>query len=425
MAKQPSQHNGYQQLTDELKHGQPANCYIFYGDERFLLERSIVQLRNLICPEGSGGFNHRQFDGRTVSLDEIEAAVNTYPAFAERTLIEVTDYNMFTGRGTAGSANSGASDGTANKPASRLPGGAGSSSLSADPNGSDDAYGGDDSAGDSFGATTAAATDGAADDTAASRDGKKTASGDADHRLTELICDLPDYVCLVFIFDISAFKPDSRRKNTSAILKHARTVEFSVQSTDRLTKWIVKHFEDAGKRITASDAAYLAFITGGLMYSLLGEIEKVSAYVREPSVTRADIDAVVAPVLDAVAYKLTDALTRREFDTAMHILDELFRMREPAHKIMFAIAVKMRQLLAARVCLDNKLDRKALVEIIALPRNLEFQAGYLMETARKTTLTRCRDYVRLCSEAGYALNSQPDSELRVTELLTQLAFASE
>jgi len=407
MAKQPSQHDGYRQLTDELKRGQPANCYIFYGDERFLLERSIIQLRNLICPEGSGGFNHRQFDGKTVSLDEIEAAVNTYPAFAERTLIEVTDYNMFTGRGDSARDSMLASAGTA-----------------------------DDDTEDGAGAAAAAAADGSADDAAAdsasadgaaaaSWSGKKTASGDANLRLTELICDLPDYVCLVFIYDITAFKPDSRRKNTAAILKHAGTVEFSVQSTDRLTRWIVKHFEDAGKNITASDAAYLAFITGGLMYSLLGEIEKVSAYAKGSSVTRTDIDAVVTPVLDAVAYKLTDALTRREFDTAMRILDELFRMREPAHKIMFAIAVKMRQLLAARVCIDNKLDRKALVEIIALPRNLEFQAGYLMETARKTTLARCRDYVRLCSEAGYALNSQPDSELRVTELLTQLAFASE
>ena len=402
MAKQSSQRDDYRQLTDELKSGKPANCYIFYGDERFLLERSVQQLRNLICPEGTGSFNYRQFDGKTVSVDEIEAAVDTYPAFTERTLIEVTDYNMFA---------------------------AGGKHVKFDDSqiGESDTLQTDDSDDSSSAANFSANFEmlNSPDETASSSSGRKKPSKDAEQRLVDLICDLPEYVCLVFIFDLITFKPDLRRKNTSAILKHTRTIEFSVQSTDRLTKWIVQHFKDAGKMISSSDAAYLSFITGGLMYSLLSEIEKVSAYASGPIITRSDIDAVVTPILDTVAYKLTDSLIRREFETAMRILDELFRMREPAHKIMYAIAVKMRQLLAARICLENNLDKSELIRIIALPKNLEFQAGYLMDTARKTTLTRCRNYVLLCSEAGYALNSRSNGELRITELMAQLAFAPE
>ena len=390
MLKQPLNKYDYQQLSNELKNGRPGNCYIFYGDERFLLERTLEQLRGLICPDGQGSFNYRQFDGKTVNVDEIEAAVNTYPVFAERTLIEVIDYNMFGSKAAAGESAKSQSD-------------------------------------ESEGLQLAEPDDNESfqDEAAPAPTGKKASSTDADQRLVDLISDLPSYVCLVFVFDLVAFKPDSRRKKASAILKQANTVEFTVQNNSRLTKWIIKHFETSGKTIGSADAAYLSFITGGLMYSLLSEINKVSAYAKGQTVTRADIDAVVTPVLDAVAYKLTDALIKREFKTSMQILDELFRMREPPHKIMFAIAAKMRQLLAARICIDNNLDKKALIDIIGLPKNLEFQAGYLLDTARKTTLVRCREYVLQCSETGYALNSQPDPELRIIELLAKLAFASD
>jgi len=332
---------GYKILNESIKSGQIGKFYIFYGDERYLLERSLGELRRRLCPEGLSSFNYRRFEGKDIVFNELDAAISTLPVFAERTLVEIHDFDIF---------------GNAEK-----------------------------------------------------------------QRLSELLSDLPDYVCVVLVFDVAPYKPDGRVKADKEILKNAQIVEFPVQSQGVMINWISRHFKDAGKQISTADAEYLVTITGGYMATLHNEIEKTAAYAKAGIVTRADIDAVVTPVLDAVAYKLTDAIVRREYDSAMRVLDELFRMREPPQRIIYSISLKMRQFLAARVCIDKGVGRDALCDMCGI--KYEFQAKLLMDTARKTTLADCRAAVRLCAETAYAINISPEPEARLIELIAELAFS--
>ena len=244
---------------------------------------------------------------------------------------------------------------------------------------------------------------------------------DAKQRLCDLFSDLPDYICIVLIYSTIDYKPDNRQKINKEILKYASVIEFVTQEQDKLVKWIKRHFQDAGKNISTSDAEYLAFITGGLMASLNGEIEKTAAYSKSDTITRNDIDAVVTPVLDTVAYKLTDALVNRDNSKALHVLDELFQMREVPHKIIYSISLKMRQLLAARICIESNLNRTALMEMCGIRH--DFQARTLMSTAGKATLSRCRSAVLFCSETALELNSSTEPESRMIELVTKLALS--
>jgi len=244
--------------------------------------------------------------------------------------------------------------------------------------------------------------------------------GDSRQRLCEIFSDLPDYICIVFVYSTIEYKPDGRQKINKEILKHACVVEFLAQEQNKLVKWIKRHFQDAGKSISTSDAEYLAFITGGLMAALNGEIEKTAAYSIHETITRDDIDAVVTPVLDTVAYKLTDAIISRDNTRALRILDELFQMREVPHKMIYSISLKMRQLLAARICLDNGLDRAALMNMCNIRH--DFQARTLMSTASKATLPDCRNAVLFCSETAFELNSSAEPESRMIELVTKLAL---
>jgi len=333
--------NGYQRFAESLKSGNIDKFYIFHGEERYLLEHSLSQIRQKLCTSGLDSFNYKRFGGKGFSVSELDDAINTLPAFAERSLIEIDDYDIFT---------------------------------------SDDRQ-----------------------------------------RLAEIFGDLPDYICLVIIFDAVAYKPDGRQKLNAEILKHSEVVEFTVQDQDKLVKWIRRHFADAGKNISVGDSEYLAFITGGYMTTLHSEIEKVAAYSKGDAVTREDIDAVVEPVLDTVAYKLADALARREFALAIRILDELFQMREAPHKLMFSISLKLRQLLAARVCIESSLDKSALMDMCGIRH--EFQARTLLDTARRMTLSNCRKAVLHSSETAYELNSSPDPEARMVELILKLAHS--
>ena len=307
-----------------------------------MLESSIAELRKKLCPDGLDGFNYRRYEGGGLSVDELDGAVNTLPVFAERTLVEVFDYDVF--------------------------------------------------------------------------------SGEDKDRLAELFSDLPEYACVVFVFDTIPFKPDRRRKQDAEILKRADSVEFSVQDKSLLIKWITRHFADAGKGVSSADAEYLAMITGGYMTALHSEIEKAAAFASGDVVTRADIDAVVTPVIDAVIYKLTDALIARENAAALQILDDLFMMREAPHKILFSISLKMRQLLAARVWVESGLGMNALMEVCGI--RYDFQASQLMSIAKKTNLYHCRGAVLACSETARLLNSSSEPEACLVELAARLAFLS-
>ena len=365
MAQKKSTNDSYDVFYASMKAGQIGCFYIFHGEERYLLEHSLHELRRRLCPDGLDGFNYKRFEGRGLKINELDEAIDALPVFAERTLIEVHDYDIFKGK----------------------------SSIDSDEESSE----------------------------APLTAGKTKNSDDNDKRLlTGVLSNLPEYVCLIIVYDALPYKPDGRLKLDKEILKYAQVVEFKVQEQSRLTNWIQRHFDSAGKRISKADAEYLALITDGYMAALIGEIAKVSAYSNGDSISREDIDAVVTPVLSAYAYKLTDALIARKHITAMNILDELFQLREPPQKIIFNISLKMRQFLAARMCIDNQLGKSALMDICAI--RYDFQALALMEAARKTTSSLCCEAVLLCSQAAFDLNSSPEPEARLIELVAHLAF---
>ncbi|MDR3209319.1 MAG: DNA polymerase III subunit delta, partial [Oscillospiraceae bacterium] len=245
MAKKSTDNAEYNALRDAVKAGTPARLYIFHGEEPYLREAMVASLRECLLPGGTNGFNYRRFSGR-VPAETLREAVETLPAFAERTLVEVMDYEF-------------------------------------------------------------------------SRDLEA---------IMPTLRDLPEYICLVFINSAVEFKPDKRQKITAELLKLASVVEFSIQEQSKLVPWVRRHFDSRGKRISPADAEYLAFITGGLMTSLIGEIDKLAAYAAGDTVTRAEIDALVTPVLEAEIYNLTDAVAKRDYRAAAEVLRKLIALRE-------------------------------------------------------------------------------------------------
>jgi DNA polymerase-3 subunit delta len=238
--------------------------------------------------------------------------------------------------------------------------------------------------------------------------------------LVALLSDLPEHVCLVFVYDILGYAPDKRLKKLTAVLKdNATVVEFTAPPQSKLIKWIKTHVKDCGKQIDTPTAEYLAFITGGLMTALNTEIEKVCFYAAGDTVARADIDAVVTPVLDAVSWKLTDHIAGGRFNDASHVLVDLLNMREPPHKLIYVVTLKLRQLLAARLCLDGARGEKELMRICDI--RFDFQARNLLASARKTTAERCARFVLLASETALLMNTGAAPESLLTELLIRLA----
>lgn len=244
---------------------------------------------------------------------------------------------------------------------------------------------------------------------------------EAKNSLLSIFLDVPEYVCILFIFDTVEFKLNARTKLDAALKKHVTAVKFESQSQNSLVKWIKQHFASRGKKIDDSTAEYLAFISGGLMNAIITEIEKCSAYSDSDTITRETIDAVVTPALDAAIYKMTDEVIRGRSDEAALILGDLLKMQEPPHKIIYSLSQKMRQLLAAKICVENGRGARDLMEVCDI--KYDFQARNLVSSVQRISKAWCKNASRACAAAAYQMNSGGgDNRELLSQLLIELAL---
>lgn len=334
--------DGLSQLKTQLKTGDFARLYLFYGEERYLLEHYLGLLRKKLLDGPAEDFNYHRFPQGTVDLQALTDAVEAVPMMAAHTLVQVDDYDL--------------------------------SKLSE-----------------------------------ASRDS-----------LTAILSDLPDYCTVVLVFDTVPFKVDGRYKKLKAALDAGVAVEFARQSQRDLTAWIRKHAMAGGKDISDAACEYLTFRTGGAMTTLESELQKLTAYAQGREITRADIDAVVIPVLDAQVFEITDAISAGNYDQALGTLRLLLGMQQEPILILAAIGSQMRRLLYARTCLAAGKGDGALGDLLKAATGRAPHPYVLSKTisaARRVSDRFCRDAVTLCMKTDWQMKSSAADPDRALELL--------
>ena len=246
------------------------------------------------------------------------------------------------------------------------------------------------------------------------------AAGDRDE-LCAFLSDLPEDCCLVFYYDLLSFKADARMKKLTAVLKEkGLVVDFARQEPGDLRDWIARRFKALGHDIAVQEANYLLELRGDLMQDLVTEIEKIGAYAPGRGITRADIDAVVIPQLDAAVFQMTDALSRGDFNAAAAVLESLLSARESGIMILSVMGKYFRQLYTARLLLEQRKGPPALADLWSMKS--PWQAQKLMDAARRYPLPWCRSAVKRCAETDLAMKSYggEENELLVG-LLVELA----
>lgn len=330
------------ELKRAIQEGAPKSLYVFYGEEAFLRDYYLARLKQAVLPEGLEDFNLHAAQGKDCSVDWIEQAVDCLPMMSGRTLVTVTDFDLY---------------GLGEKPREQL---------------------------------------------------------------LDILCALPDYCCLVFIYDLLPYKADGRSKLSALLKKEGAVVNFQRQEQGDLTDWICRQFKKAGKSVDTEDARYLIFLCGDLMHDLASEIGKLTAYADHPRVTRADMDAVVIPKLDAVVFQMTDAMARKDFDKAASVLADLLHGQQAPIMILTAMGKYFRQLYTARLYLDAGKGRGELMELWGMKS--AYPADKLLDAARRFSLPWCRYAVRRCAETDIVLKSSYGQEGEVlTGLLMELA----
>lgn len=333
----------FKQFKQELKAGSPRSLYVFHGEETYFKEYYFRELKKQLIPPELEQLNFHPIPGKECTLQRLRETVDCLPVMSERTLVAVTDYDLYGGSAEA-------------------------------------------------------------------RDG-----------LCALLSDLPEDCCLVFYYDLLPFKADARMKKLTNLLKEkGLVVDFARQEPSDLKDWIIRRFKALGHDIAPREAAYLLECRGDLMQDLVTEIEKIGAYASGRQVTRADIDAVVIPQLDAAVFQMTDAITRNDFDGAAAVLDSLLGARESSIMILSVVGKCFRQLYTARLLLERRRGPADLASLWNMKSS--WQAERLMDAARRYSLPWCRNAVRRCAETDLAMKSYGGEENDLlVGLLTELA----
>ena len=332
--------SGLDKLKKDLSTGKPGQLYIFHGEETYLRDHYLGRLREAVLTGGLGEFNRHDLSARDMSPHALEEAVDCLPMMAERTLVEVTDFDLF-------------------------------------------------------------------------KAGEKDREG-----YIRILSNLPDYCCLVFLYDILEYKPDARTKLAQTVKAHSTVVNFARQSPRELVDWVRRHFKAQGKEIDSRLCEELIFLCGDLMHSLQQEIGKIAAFAKGDKITRADIEAVAAPQLSAVVFRIADAIGEKSFDRAAATLGELYQMQKSPYEIMGAFGKQMRQLYSARLALAGGKGAAWVAQLWGM----RYPADRLLVSARRFSLQWCRRAVVRCAQTDLAMKSTgQDAKELMTTLLLELA----
>lgn len=335
---------GYQKLKKDLSEGNPGQLYLLYGEETYLRDYYLDKLRDRLLSGGMGEFNLHEIKAKDMSPHALEEAVDCLPMMGERTLIMVTDYDLF-----------------------------------------------------------------------------KANEKDREQYI-RIVSQLPAYCCVVFLYDLIEYKGDARTKLAAALKQHGTLVNFVRQDQGDLVDWVRRRFKALGKDIDSRLALDLIFLCGDLMTNLIGEIEKIGAYSKQKHITKADIETVATPQLDAVVFRMTDAIGEGSFDKAAAVLGELYQMQEPPIKIMWSLGRQMRQLYSARLALEQGRGASYVASLWGIK---PYPADKLLNSARRMSLKWCRNAVVRCGQTDLAMKSTgQDGQELLTTLLLELAASS-
>lgn len=91
----PKENAAFQKLKADISAGTPGCVYVFYGEEAYLREYYLDELRKKLIPAGFEEFNYHRLEGRELTVQALAEMAEAMPMMTERTLIQVSDFDIF------------------------------------------------------------------------------------------------------------------------------------------------------------------------------------------------------------------------------------------------------------------------------------------------------------------------------------------
>ena len=152
--------------------------------------------------------------------------------------------------------------------------------------------------------------------------------------LPEYLAELPDYLCMIFVE-----QEVDKRSMYKAVKKYGRIVDFSVQDTETIMRWVLGILGREGKKITRREMELFLGKTGNDMGNIEKELEKLICYTMGREViTAEDIEAVCTAQISNHIFDMIRAVTEKKQKRALDLYYDLLALKEPPMRILFLLA---------------------------------------------------------------------------------------
>lgn len=287
-------------LKLQLKTKTPARIYLFHGDEPFLIDYYVGDIKKIILEGDNESLNLSIFEGN-IDIDEIIDACDTFPVFAERKLVIVKNSGLFYSKSKKNSSSSNDED---------MP---------------------------------------VEDDLNLEKE--TPLRNKAQAALIEYIADIPDTTCLIFIES----QADKRLKIYKQVAAHGLSLEFSRNKPSELVPWVIKGMKSCNKIIDYEAAQHLVAISEADMYTLRNEIFKLADYAGDrKEITLNDVKLMAIPTIKSVIFDLLDAVAKKDTAKSLIILNDIITLKEPEQKILAMLSKQMGEILKLKLLMEER-----------------------------------------------------------------------
>lgn len=203
--------------------------------------------------------------------------------------------------------------------------------------------------------------------------------------LAEYMEQIPGTTTFLFVEE----EVDKRSKLYKAVKKEGRLVEFSVQTEELLTRWILSRLKKEGKNITGSVMQLFLSRTGSDMGNIDRELEKLICYCMDKDVIEvADVEAVTTEQTTNKIFEMVNAIAEHNQRKALDLYYDLLTLKEPPMRIMFLISRQFQILMnvkdmAGKGFDNNTIAKNAGVPPFAVRRNLSQAKGFTMKQLKQ------------------------------------------
>lgn len=175
--------------------------------------------------------------------------------------------------------------------------------------------------------------------------------------LAEYMPQVPDTTLFLFVEE----EVDKRSKLYKAVKNVGKIVEFTTQTEELLTRWILTRLKKEGKNITGSVMQLFLSKTGTDMGNIDRELEKLICYCMDKDVIEAkDVEAVTTEQTTNKIFEMVNAIAEHNQKKALDLYYDLLALKEPPMRILFLLARQFNLLLQVKELQRLGCDQKTI-----------------------------------------------------------------